>query len=86
MLAPLSMTDAEYQLWRGGIAYAEWLLSGFVDTPRLPWSVYTYGLDGFACKRPLRCIPNVMGYPFPQSTRVMSSLHPYSLHFLLCIP
>ena len=26
MLATLSMTDAEYQLWRNDIPYAEWLV------------------------------------------------------------
>ena len=28
MLAPRSMTDAEYNSWRSGIPYAEWLLNG----------------------------------------------------------
>ena len=28
MLAPHSMTDAEYNTWGSGISYAEWLLEG----------------------------------------------------------
>ena len=29
MLAPLSMIDDEYELWRNGIPYAQWLFGNF---------------------------------------------------------
>ena len=32
MLAPLSMTDAKYQLWRNGIPYAKRLMSTILKT------------------------------------------------------
>ncbi|KAL0012117.1 hypothetical protein SO802_007225 [Lithocarpus litseifolius] len=39
-----------------------------INPPLLPWSVYAYGLDGFARKRPIRRNTNVMGYSFPEGT------------------
>ena len=41
---------------------------GPVDLPHLPYSVYTYGPDGFARERPVGRNPNIMGSPFPSST------------------
>lgn len=62
--------------------------------PHLPWSVYTYGPDGFARECPLGRNTNVIGYRFLPSTQVMSSLYSYppslsfflSLILLFCIP
>ena len=51
-------------------------MGGPINPPHLPWLVYTYGPDGFAWERPMRCNPNVRGYPFPQGIRVVSSLYP----------
>ena len=33
-----------------------------IDPSRLPWLVYTYGFDGFACECVMDCNTNVMGY------------------------
>ena len=42
-----------------------------IDPPHLPWTVYAYGLNGFA-RVPHNS--NLMVYPFLLSTRVVSSL------------
>lgn len=36
----------------------------FIDPSRLPWSVYTYGPNGFACEHAMGHNTNVMGYLF----------------------
>ena len=38
-------------------------------------SVYTYGPNGFTQECPVGRNSNVMGYPFPPSTRVVNSLY-----------
>ena len=45
-----------------------------IDPPYLPWLVYAYDPDGFAQERPIGRNKNVIGYPFPDDTRVVSSL------------
>ena len=60
-------------------------MGGPANPPHLPWLVYTYGTNGFAQGCPVGCNLNVMGYPFPQDTRAVSSLYPFPLHFLICI-
>ena len=53
----------------------EGLVAGaIIDPPHLPWSVYAYGSNGIALERPIRRNTNVMSYPFPKSTQVVSSL------------
>ena len=122
MLAPLSMTNAKYQLWRSGIPYTQQVSDeldyeefndthlmpsltptvcvlpsysfpfflciallndvhmGYscqaapIDPPRLLWSVYVYGLNGFARECAIGCNTNVMGYSFLKGTRAVSSL------------
>ena len=63
MLAPLSMTEAEYQLWRNGISYAERVTNEmdndeFNDTRHMPLSLlwYVFFLFSFICIFPLHCI------------------------------
>ena len=48
--------------------------NAIIDPPRLPWSVYAYGPDGFARERHVGRNTNVTGYPFLKGTRVVSSL------------
>ena len=48
--------------------------NAIIDPPRLPWSVYTYDPYGFAQGCLVGCNINVTGYPFPEGTRVISSL------------
>ena len=36
-----------------------------IDPPRLPWSAYPYGPNGFARERPVGRNSNLMGYLFP---------------------
>ena len=43
-----------------------------IDLPHIPWTVYAYGLNGFARERVLSCNPNVIGYSFPPNTQAMS--------------
>lgn len=139
VLAPLLITDVEYQLWRNGIPYAQqlmddldyeefsetWLMPSFpievcifslssffslylwnsacddiqmwwscqvvggpVDPPHLPWSVYTYGPDGFIWECFLGHNLNFMGYHFTLNTRAVISLYPWpsSLSFFLLHP
>ena len=57
-----------------------------IDPPHLPWSVYVYGLDGFAHDRPVGRKTNVMGYPFLEGTRAMSLLRSCLFPFYSCIP
>ena len=45
-----------------------------INSPHLPWLVYAYNPDDFARKRVVGHNTNVMGYPFPEGTRAMSSL------------
>ncbi|KAL0015416.1 hypothetical protein SO802_002485 [Lithocarpus litseifolius] len=40
-----------------------------IDPQHLPWTVYAYGLNGFARKHAMPCNPNVMGYLLPPNTR-----------------
>ena len=55
MLTPLSMTDAEYQLWRNGIPYSKWLIGDldyeeFSETrlmPSFPIRVCILSLSSF---------------------------------------
>ena len=136
MLASLSMTNTEYQLWRNGIPYVARVtneqdyeefndthlissltpvvcvlpfliyfhsflyiashddvqmgylcqvvpaVSAFIDPPRLPWSVYAYGPNGFACEHVVGHNTNVMAYPFLKGTQVVSSLPSLTLSFL----
>lgn len=49
---------------------------GPVDLPYLSWLVYTYTPKGFALEHPVGCTVNVIGCPFPISTRPVSSLYP----------
>ena len=49
----------------------------------MPWLVYAYDPDGFAQERPIGRNKNVIGYPFPDDTRVVSSLS--FLFSFLCI-
>ncbi|KAK9997933.1 hypothetical protein SO802_017536 [Lithocarpus litseifolius] len=51
-------------------------MGGPVDPSHLPWSIYTYGPDGFTREHLVGCNPNFMGYPFPPNTRVVSSIYP----------
>ena len=53
--------------------------------PRLPWSVYAYGPDGFAWERPIGRNTN-MATPFLKAPRQWVIFHPYSLSFLLLLP
>ena len=55
-----------------------------IDTPSLPWSVYVYGLDGFAQEWLVSHNINVTSYPFPNGTRVVSSLSFF--FYFSCIP
>ena len=45
-----------------------------IDPFHLPWTIYAYGPDNFTKERPVPHNTNVMGYPFPNSTRKVSSL------------
>ena len=51
---------------------------------QLLWTIYAYGPDGFAREHVVPCNPNVIGYPFPLNTRVVSSAFPL-LFFLLVV-
>ena len=53
-----------------------------IDPPHIPWTIYAYGLDGFARECVVPCNPNVMGYPFPPNTRAVSSSFPLFFLFL----
>ena len=44
-----------------------------IDPPHLHWTVYAYGLNGFAREHVVLRNPNVRGYPFPPNTRAGSS-------------
>ena len=44
--------------------------------PRYGGLVYIYGSNGFTRECPMGRNLNVMGYPFPPSTRVVNSLYP----------
>ena len=52
-----------------------------IDPRRLPWSIYVYGPDGFTHKRAKGHKTNVMGNPFLEGTRVVSSSSFLSLSF-----
>lgn len=49
-----------------------------IDPPHLPWSVYAYGLDGFAQENAIGHKTNVMGYPFSTHCLVL----PFHLLYL----
>lgn len=93
-LAYVACDDA--QLWWSCQDVAGPVVGGPINPPppNLPWSVYTYGPDGFARECPLGRNTNVIGYRFLPSTQVMSSLYSYppslsfflSLLLLFCIP
>ena len=53
-----------------------------IDLPRLPWSIYVYGLDGFAWEHVVGYNTNVMGDLFPEGTQAVSSFS-FLPHFLL---
>ena len=55
--------------------------SVLIDLHCLPQMVYAYGPDCFAMEHSMPRKPNVMGYPFPLGTRVVSSC----LVFLNCL-
>ena len=66
-------------------------VSSPIDPPHLPWLVYTSSPDGFSREHPMGRNPNVMGYPFPPSTRAVGSFILVFLLFLsfvlfICIP
>ena len=46
---------------------ASFAMGGPVNPSHLPWSIFTYGFDGFARELLMGQNPNVMGYPFPLS-------------------
>ena len=48
--------------------------SSLIDPPRLPQSVYAYGLNDFAWEHLVGRNTNVMGYPFLEGTWAVSSL------------
>ena len=53
-----------------------------IDPSRLPWLVYAYSLNGFVHERAMGRNINVMGYPFLDDTRAVSSLPFLALSFL----
>jgi len=53
-----------------------------IDPSCLPWSVYAYGPDGFVHEHAVGRNINVMGYPFPKGTQVVSSLPFLAFSFL----
>ena len=57
--------------------------SVLIDPPHLPWTVYAYDPDGLTWERVMPRNPNVMGYPFPPNTLVVSFSFP--LFFLLSL-
>ena len=57
--------------------------SVLIDPPHLPWTVYAYDPDGLTWECVMPRNPNVMGYPFPPNTRVVSFSFP--LFFLLSL-
>ena len=57
-----------------------------IDPPHLLWSIYVYGLDGFAHEHPVGHTTNVMGYPFLEGTRAMNLLHSCLFSFYSFIP
>ena len=63
------------------LGYGWPILGGPVDPPHLPWLVYTWGTDGFARERPVGRNPNVISYPFPQGTQVVSPFYHCPFHF-----
>ena len=69
------------QLWWLCQGVASSTTRDFVDPSHLPWLVYAYGLNGFARERHVGRNPNVMGYLFPEGTRVVSSLSSLSCLF-----
>ena len=49
--------------YSNGILMSGWPCCWYSYCPScLPWSVYTYGFDGFACEFAMDCNTNVMGY------------------------
>ena len=56
-----------------------------IDPPHLPWSIYAYDPNGFARKHMVGRNTNVMGYPFPEGTRAVSSLPLFALSFPLSL-
>ncbi|XP_030933739.1 uncharacterized protein LOC115959448 [Quercus lobata] len=54
-----------------------------IDPPHLLWTVYAYGLNGFAWECVVPHNPNIMGNPFPPKTWAMSLSSP--LFFLLSL-
>lgn len=46
------------------LGYGGPVAGGPANSPHLPWSVYTYGHDGFAWECPKGHNLNVMGYRF----------------------
>ena len=138
MLAPLSMTDVKYQLWRSGIPYTQRVsdeldYGEFNDThlmpfltpavlvlpslsyifflcisppndihmgcscqaspavdaplhsPRLPWLVYVYGLDGFARERAVGLNTNAMGYLWTQQMGVATWFLQWSKNYIYSV-
>ena len=57
-----------------------------IDPPHLPWLVYVYGPNSFACEHAMGRNTNVMGYPFLKGTRAMSYPSFLSLSFLFLHP
>ena len=53
-----------------------------IDPPHLAWSVYACSPDHFAWERAVGRKTNVMGYPFPASTQVVSSFSFFTLPLL----
>ena len=56
-----------------------------IDPPHLPWSIYAYDPNGFSRKHMVGRNINVMGYPFPERTRAVSSLPLFALSFPLSL-
>jgi len=48
----------------------------------LPWLVYAYSSNGFTRERAVGHNTNVMGYPFPEGTQMVSFLPLLALSFL----
>ena len=66
------------KLWQEKPAAGE-----LIDPPHLLWTVYAYGLNGFAWECVVPRNPNIMGDPFPPNTWAMSLSPP--LFFLLSL-